>query len=57
MNNTRLDLVVLLHTKPGIEKTIRLLKETGIGTRSWHLARVQDDELREEEREDELALG
>jgi hypothetical protein len=57
MNNTRLDLVVLLHTKLGIEKTIRFLKETGIGTRSWHLARVQDDNLREEEREDELALG
>ena len=55
MNNARLDLIVLLHTKLGIKKTIGFLKETGIATRRWHLARVQDDELSEEEREDELA--
>ena len=30
MNNSRLDLIVLLHTKLGIEKTIGFLKETGI---------------------------
>jgi hypothetical protein len=55
MNNIRLDLVVLLHTKLGIEKTIRFLKDTGIATRRWHLARTQDNERHEEEREDELA--
>src|ERR1700727_350455 len=40
MNNARLDLIALLYTKLGIKKTIGFLKETGIATRRWHLARV-----------------
>lgn len=33
----RLNLRLLMHTKPGIESVLRFLKETGIATRQWHL--------------------
>ena len=48
MGGNRLSLKLLLHTKSGIEKTLRFLKETGIVTRKWHLERRQDEEEDEE---------
>ena len=53
LRSSRLDLQLLLHTKIGIEKTLGFLKETGIATRKWHLAR-REEELGEDDL-DELA--
>lgn len=39
-----LTLPLLLHTKIGIQSTLVFLKETSIGTRGWHLQRVEEDE-------------
>jgi ribonuclease HI len=48
LGGNRLSLKLLLHTKSGIEKTLRFLKETGIVTRKWHLERRQNEEEDEE---------
>jgi ribonuclease HI len=52
LQGSRLTQQLLLHTKPGIEKTLVFLKETRIATRRWHLER-REEEREEEEREEE----
>ena len=49
LEGNRLSLQLLLHTKPGIEKTLDFLKETRIATQKWHLERRLDEEREEEE--------
>jgi hypothetical protein len=41
----------LLHTKLGIEKTLKFLRETRIGTRRWHVERQTEEEDEAEEAE------
>ena len=54
LKTTRLSLELLLHSKLGIEKTLQFLKETGVGTRKWHLNRWPEEgeeEVEEESRD------
>lgn len=58
MKGIRLSLSTLLHTKIGIEGTLRFLRETRIATRRWHLERRGEEEERGwvgEEAEEEAA--
>jgi hypothetical protein len=55
LQGTRLSLILLLHTKTGIEKTLGFLKKTRIVTRKWHLARREELEELGEDFWDELA--
>jgi ribonuclease HI len=44
-----LTLKILMHTKIGIEKTLRFIEKTKIATRGWHLERAAREEEGEEE--------
>ena len=54
LQGSRLCLQLLLHTKIGIEKTLRFLKDTGIVTRKWHLRRRLEEGEVDEVEGDEL---
>lgn len=41
MKGARLSLLLLMHTKIGIEKTLEFLKTTRLCTRKWYLERRQ----------------
>ncbi len=51
MQELRLSLMLLMHTKIGIEKTLDFLKESRICTRMWYLERRQEEQQEEEEEE------
>ena len=57
LGRARLKLLLLLHMKLGIEKTLGFLKETRMATRSWHLERRRKEELGDEELEEEERGG
>lgn len=53
MKGARLSLILLMHTKTGIEKTLDFLKETKLCTRKWYLERREEDEQQDGQQEEE----
>lgn len=49
-----LSLPLLLQTSTGIKATLEFIKETGVATRKWHLARKLEEEEEQERWENEL---
>ncbi|KAF5189612.1 reverse transcriptase, partial [Thalictrum thalictroides] len=49
LNFNILTLKSLLHTQRGIEKTVRFIEKTNIGTRKWHLERLESEQEMEGE--------
>ena len=53
LKEVRLTRALLLNTRLGIEKLLSFLLKTGIGTRKWHLERLEREEEEKKEREKE----
>ncbi len=49
MQELRLSLRLLMHTKIGIEKTLDFLRDTRICTRRWHLEQWQEEQAEQEQ--------